>query len=132
MTIIVLLHRCMYYIRRFLEAGKLHPKENPSKPHHRKRKQNPANTRRKKQRRGVIGSPDPSPINLRSLLPKFSIIPYLYHCGRNISINRFPPNHRVIYYRANNQSNWCHFLRGKERLSARILKKPRLGKFRGN
>ena len=50
-------------------------------------------------------SPCLSPINLRSLLPKFSIIPYLYHCGRNISINRFPTNHRVIYYRANNQSD---------------------------
>ena len=24
----------VYYIRRFLEVGKLHPKENPSKPHH--------------------------------------------------------------------------------------------------
>ena len=48
--------------------------------------------------------PHLSPIKSMRMLPKCSIIPCLYHYGHNISINRFPPNHRVIYYRANNQS----------------------------
>ena len=57
--IIVLLHHCMKItLEDSWKPGKLHPKENPSTPHHRKRKQNPANSRKKKQRRGVFGSPD--------------------------------------------------------------------------
>ena len=60
------------------------------------------------------------------------MIPYSYHSAPNDSINRFPNYHQVFHYRANHQSNWCHFLRGTDQLSARILKRPRLGKFRGN
>ena len=49
--------------------------------------------------------PHLSPIKSMRMLPKFSIIPCLYHSGHNISINTFPPNHRVIYYRAIYQSD---------------------------
>ena len=77
----------VYYIRRFLEVGKLHPKENPSKPHHRKGNKNQANTRRKKQRRGVVGRPAPSASESYKANAYVTVVPVR---------NRFPNNYRLF------------------------------------